>query len=302
MRHLILLASVLAPLFVTGCQNTPTIPAPPPFTQYTNNEFDWNRVQRVLVMPLANRSQYPRVAESLQQALVTELQRTGRFETVAAPFDVQGPKAADVFATGRFDEVEVLNLSRRFQAQAIVFGRITQFHPYEPPRLGMSLMMVSPAEASVIASIDGMWDARDIPTRERGESYFDRTQTWPHSMFEKDLVRSSPRVFQRFVAYQVAKSIANTTMPHNSGSDIQFASHTIMASPHGDSSAIFVESDGAVISPTPVAPNCPVPTMHYPLGDQPVTPMGPVMAPLAKTPHPVPPMPAEKTLPPKPGN
>lgn len=295
----------LAMFAVSGCETAPTIQPPPPFTQYTNGQFDWHRVQRVVVMPVANRSQYPRVADQFQEALVTELQRTGRFETVAAPFDVQGPKSADVFTTGRFDEIELLNLSRRFQAQAVVFARITQYHPYDPPRLGMSLMMVSPAEASVIASVDGMWDGRDIPTTERGESYFDRTQEWPNSLFEKDLVRTSPRVFQRFVAYQVAKSIANTTMPSNGGSDIQFVSGSM---PHATgiqsvTQPIFVESDGTTTI-TPVPANHPAFVPNYPLGEMPIESMGPEIV-IPTSPDQmgqpmVPPTPTPQALPPSP--
>jgi len=47
--------------------------------------FDWSSIQRVVLMPLGNRSAYPHVAEELQSNLAAELQRAGRFEIAGPP-------------------------------------------------------------------------------------------------------------------------------------------------------------------------------------------------------------------------
>ena len=71
-------------------------------------------------------------------------------------------RSGDVFNRGQFDELELLRVAREYDAQAILFGKVTQYYPYTPPKIGLSLIMISPAEGVAIASADGLWDARAI--------------------------------------------------------------------------------------------------------------------------------------------
>lgn len=183
------------------------------YNQYTADDFDWTTIQRVLVMPFGNRSSYPQVPEQIRTALAAELQQAGRFEIVVAPLDVEATSSKEVLSTGRFDELEALRISRRYQAQAILYGVVTQYHPYSPPRIGVSLLMVSPAEAVVVASVDGLFDSREQSTVDAAADYYDRTQSFPLSLLGSDRVTESPDVFRRFVSHEIAKSLASLAAP-----------------------------------------------------------------------------------------
>ena len=164
-------------------------------------------------MPLANQTAYPKVADEMQTNLAAELQRAGRFDIVVATREDNGARARDVFARGQFDEVELLRVAREYQAEAVLFGQVTQYHPYNPPRVGLSLLMISPAEGIVIASSDGLWDAREAGTAEQAKQNFKQSLSWPQSVVGADRVLESPDVFQRFVSYQVAQSLVPPSMP-----------------------------------------------------------------------------------------
>ena len=145
-----------------GCAHDHTaapVAAVAPFQQYVDPRTDWSSLRRVVLMPLANQTAYPKVADEIQTNLAAELQRVGRFDIVVATREDPGAKARDIFARGQFDEVELLRVAREYQAQAVLFGQVTQYHPYNPPRVGLSLLMIHPAEGIVIASSDGLWDA-----------------------------------------------------------------------------------------------------------------------------------------------
>jgi len=194
-----------------GCAHKRTAvvmpPTPAPYQQFVAQNFDWSSVQRVVLMPLANQTAYPKVTEELQANLAAELQRAGRFDIVVATRDDPGARAQDIFRGGQFDELELLRVAREYQAQAVLFANVTQYHPYAPPRVGMSLLLVSPAEGVAIASADGLWDARETTTAIQAQTFYKRSLNWPQSLMGADRILESPDVYQRFVCQQVASSL-----------------------------------------------------------------------------------------------
>jgi|GEM_PF-1473664 len=185
------------------------IQATAPYQLHFANNFDWTSIQRVVLMPMANLSPYPQAGKELLNNLATELQRAGRFEVVVATHDDQCVQSQDVFMSGQFDELEVLRVAREYNADAVVFSQVTQYHPYSRPRVGLSLLMVSPAEGIAIASTSGLWDARETSTANQAIAYFKQTQTFPRSLMLNERVFESPNVYQRFVCEQVANSLSN---------------------------------------------------------------------------------------------
>ena len=191
-----------------------------PHQRFVAQNFDWSSVQRIVLMPLANQTAYPRIGSELQSNLAAELQRAGRFDVVVATRDDPGVRSQDVFRSGEFNEIELLRVAREYQAQAVLFVNVTQYHPYVPPRLGVSLLLVSPSEGIVIASTDGLWDARETAISAQAQAHFKQTQSWPQSLIGSERVLESPDVFQRFVCEQIAVAlyppatgVSNTSVP-----------------------------------------------------------------------------------------
>ena len=84
----IVTAMVAAILIGGGCKTVSRMIAPesgPVTAQYHAAGFSWASVKRVLVVPLANESQYTRAGEEVGRALSAELQQLGQFEVVAPP-------------------------------------------------------------------------------------------------------------------------------------------------------------------------------------------------------------------------
>jgi hypothetical protein len=195
-----------------GCAHAP-VPTtvvqtePAPFQQFIAPNFDWSTVKRVVLMPLANQTEFSHVSVELQTNLAAELQRVGRFDVVVATQEDSGGRARDIFSTGAFDELELLRIARAYDAQAILFGNVTQYHPYAPPRVGLSLIMINPGEGVAIASADGLWDARELTTARQAQAYLQEKLSWRRGLLGTDRPLESPDVYQRFVCQQIATSL-----------------------------------------------------------------------------------------------
>lgn len=196
-----------------GCAHHPHVqtaavcPPPAPFQQFVAPNFDWTTVKRVVLMPMANQTAFAHASVEIQANLAAELQRAGRFDIVVANYDDPGGRARDVFSRGAFDEIELLRIAREYDAQAVLFGNVTQYHPYAPPRVGLSLIMISPGEGVAIASADGLWDARELTTAKQAQSYLQQKLSWRQGLLGLDRPLESPDVYQRFVCEQIATSL-----------------------------------------------------------------------------------------------
>lgn len=203
-----------------GCAHHPQVqtaappcPPPAPFQQFVAPNFDWSTVKRVVLMPMANQSAFAHASVEIQANLAAELQRAGRFDIVVATTEDPGGRARDIFLRGAFDEMELLRIAREYDAQAVLYGNVTQYHPYAPPRVGLSLIMICPAEGVAIASADGLWDARELTTAKQAQSYLQQNLSWRQGLLGLDRPMQSPDVYQRFVCEQVASSL----MPPEAG-------------------------------------------------------------------------------------
>lgn len=175
-----------------------------PYQQYVDKSFDWSRIRRVVMMPVANQTVYPTINQEIHTNLAAELQRAGYFEIVLAKIDDPAVRSQDVFTSGRFNEIEAVRVTREYQSDAILFVNVTQYHPYKPPRLGLNMLLVYPAEGITVASLSGFWDAREAQTLQLAQAYLRQNQSWPRSLMAQDRIVQVPDVFQRFVCQQVA--------------------------------------------------------------------------------------------------
>jgi hypothetical protein len=199
-------------------------PQPPTFSQYHLPGFSWANVDRVLVLPFLNESQHTRAGEEVRAALTSQLQRLGRFEVVSAAADERDVFAAQVHRGGRFDELAMIALAKRTSADVVVHGIVTHYSPYPRPRLGVILQAVGPAEAKVVASVDGMWDTTDAALAERCRTYYrQRAKPKPafvrnHAIatddaFAEELALDSPALFQRWVCFEAGNALLELPVP-----------------------------------------------------------------------------------------
>lgn len=198
--------------------------AGPTFSQYHLDGWQWAGVNRVLVLPFLNESEHTRAAEEVRAAFASEMQKEGRFEIVSAPPDDQAILAQPVRRGGRFNEAVMLDLARATRSDVVVHGTITFYSPYPRPRIGLVLQAVGPAEAKVVASVDGLWDTTDAAVAERIRAHYrQKPRVRPpwiknHVIatddgFADEIALDSPALFQRAVCREAVLALLGLPVP-----------------------------------------------------------------------------------------
>lgn len=231
--RLLLCSAVLSFLPLGGCSlfSTQVVQPMQPVREYRARGFDWGGVRRVLLLPLVNETAFPHAAVELRHALANEFQALGRFEVVVAPDDVCEHLAHEVRLGGRFNEQATIELARLFRADVLVFGTLGAYSPYVPQRIGLTLQVVSPFDAVVVASVDGLWDTSQKSVANQAAAFYREPPPPPatHALValgeiafgvmakgnlppqepavNSELVRDSPRLFQRFVSHQAVGAL-----------------------------------------------------------------------------------------------
>ncbi len=245
MRHVLktsALALALAfALFLVGCKHEPQRIVPPPgcdptYSQFHNDTFRWANVSRVLVLPLCNESEYTRADVEIGRALRAELQQLGRFEVIAAESCDTCDLCVEIHTGGRFDEAAMLRIGKIYHADIVLHGTITEYSPYPRPRVGIVLQAVAPAEAKVVASVDGLWDANNLPIAKRAQNYYlqrkkelgpyhEANWIWPDDGHADELALLSPALYHRWVCSELAAILVQD--PATTGT--VFAPHGVKA-------------------------------------------------------------------------
>jgi hypothetical protein len=195
-------------LGAAACAHLSPPPPPPVISRYRAPGVDWASVRRVVVMPLDNQSDEPEAADDIRGVLAAELQAMGRFEVIMAAPDCDPIEADPVHVSGRFREPELFAVALRYHADAVLIGSVTQYRPYTPPSVGLSLELVSAAEAVVVASLDGVWDSRDSGTAFLAREFYLHALNPGHSLIDPEKILTSPTLYQKFVCRQAALAIA----------------------------------------------------------------------------------------------
>ncbi len=189
-------------------------PLPPPLAAaYHAPGLDFNSFCRILLVPLANESPFPCAGEEIRAALAAELQCVGRFEIVAPPPCPELCPFQAVHAHGRFDEAVCIEVAHLYKVDAILAGAVTQYRPYPPPHIGLSLQLIRPAEGIVVASVDGLWDARSKELASAARAYTSQIAHLFQLPLEDDIALASPQLFQRFVCHQVVEALLEQAPP-----------------------------------------------------------------------------------------
>jgi hypothetical protein len=208
MRRFVL-ALMLTGCLLSGCAwfDTPAAKSDAPCTRYCAKSFQWKSINRVVILPLGNESPHPHAAEEIRVALAAEFQILGKFEVIMAPEDAAAPIARTLRVHGQFLEAEVLRLAREYQADGVLIGSVSQYNPYTPPYVGLTLQLIVPAESVVVAEVDGFWDARKKEIAVDAHAFNEAFHPFKVDLLSPNLDLLSPHLFQRYVCAQAARAL-----------------------------------------------------------------------------------------------
>lgn len=197
---------ILCSLTIMGCFSTP--PHRSSSLSYNkSDEFKKLQIRRVLLLPFEYNVDREAVIDEVTEAFSVELRKIGSFEVIVPT----GNKATiipehDVWSKGSVNVNTLVALRKKYDADAIIFGNITHYRPYEPLLLGVKVGMISTDTGSVVWSADGVFDSNENEVAELVKQYFESTHQ-KSALYGWKLILLSMRRYSQFVANQITETL-----------------------------------------------------------------------------------------------
>lgn len=204
-------------LLTAGCKTTRLAepvagPGYQPANVYQNFRHLPADLRRVAVLPATSEATSAAAAgsDTLGPIIAEELGKTRKFELIiVTPAQL---RAWTGRAHWRAEEELPADFLRVLQAQlgcdGVLFTRITQFRPYPPLAVGLSLKLAEASTGDLIWATDEVFDASEPAVVNSARRYQQTREQLPASLADSRSILNSPSTFGRFAAGSVL-----TTLP-----------------------------------------------------------------------------------------
>lgn len=219
MRRLAAGLLLVTPLFGAGCASIESAydsflrdyvyeyPLSPP-RAFRDSSIDYGMVRRVLALPLVDDTGHGADTVLVSEALGDSIARLRQFDVVR-PNATDAVLKADAgpLASGRIPVSTIIELGRRYGVDAVLFGTISQYRPYTPPSLAIGASLIDVHTGKVLWSVSDYVDATDAKASVSIEHWFEENAAAEGTVFDKQIVSTSPRWFARFAADRIAGTL-----------------------------------------------------------------------------------------------
>jgi hypothetical protein len=204
-------ALVLA-LLATGvsgcCLNDCPPPAVPLASSYYSPPSDGRELMRVVVPPFQDETGSPDQVEAVRIALMRALGKRQRFELIpVGEQELREFLSPDTFETGIIPRDVLLAAARRYRADGVLFGVLTQFRPYEPLIVGMSVELAAVGTGEVVWSSSGLYDASTKSVAQDVHNFHDTELARTTSLEGWRITMLSPSRFTDYACTRVAETL-----------------------------------------------------------------------------------------------
>jgi hypothetical protein len=193
---------------LAGCEQIqqlqPPEPPPKPLPRLTIG------FGRVAVVEFYNRTAYPHSAMQFTEQLREKLAEwTVAADVVIVP-QSELPDMGDPFMGGRVPLDTIVEVRRKYRADAVVIGSLDSHNPYWKPSVHVSVKMIDTSTATVPFELSESWDATQGQVERDIADYYERNRGRDDCRFGPNLFVTSPSYFMRFVADRIAERITES--------------------------------------------------------------------------------------------
>jgi len=171
---------------------------------HKSEEYLNTRLHRVLLLPFTIKSQRDKVVDEITEAFSIELQKSAKFEIIVPQgFQDILSQQYDIWNRGLIRSETIEEAKKRYKVDAIMFGTITQYQPYEPPVLGIKIGMFSAVSGSIMWSSDAIFDSSEASVIKLVKSYYKDHYKRKQSLYDWKIILLSMKRYAQFVAYHM---------------------------------------------------------------------------------------------------
>ncbi len=171
---------------------------------HKSEEYNNTRLQRVLLLPFSIESNRDKVVNEVTDAFLIESQKISKF-SVIVPRKFQDilSQQNDIWTRGLIRSETIVMAKKRYNVDAIIFGTITQYHPYEPPVLGIKIGMFSTKTGNIMWSADAIFDSREASVIKLLKTYYKDHYQRKQSLYDWEILLLSMKRYAQFVAFHM---------------------------------------------------------------------------------------------------
>ena len=175
---------------------------------HKSEEYLNSRLHRVLLLPFTVESQRDKVVDEITDAFYIELQKSGKFEIIVPQgFQDILSQQNDIWNRGLIRSETIEEAKKRYKVDAILFGTITQYQPYEPPVLGIKIGMFSAISGNIMWSSDAIFDSSDASVIKLVKTYYKEHYKRNQSLYDWKIILLSMKRYAQFVAYHMVDTL-----------------------------------------------------------------------------------------------
>ncbi len=203
-RRALGLAGLCVLVALAGCRSSAPREVPVLSTARLAPDFETYVLRRVGLMPVTGQVDGP-AARMVQEELFAELSRSTPYEIVVIqPGDLEEVRTSDPLRYGAHRPALLIELSRRFRLDGLVFSQVTHRRTFQPLAISMHAELVVSETGQVLWTSSVHLDATDERVRRGLEGFYAREHRAEDGGAGWELALLSPLRFTRFAAYQIA--------------------------------------------------------------------------------------------------
>jgi len=196
-----ILCTALALLASAACKSTEVPQIPSLAVAQVANDFGSYSIKRIGLMPFAGEDISFEQRQALEAGFVSEISQATAYEVVIlGARDLEEVNLSEPYRRGWYRPETIIDITRRYSLDGILFGTVIQQRFYPPQRLDLQMDLVVAETGMVVWSSSVHVDAADTRVLDGLKTYYaleDEEREW-------ELALLSPARFARFAAYQVA--------------------------------------------------------------------------------------------------
>ncbi len=171
---------------------------------HKSDEYINSRLQRVLLLPFTIESNRDKVVNEVTKAFFIELQKISKFSVVIPrEFEDMLLQQKDIWTRGLIRSETIVEAKKRYNVDAIIFGTVTQYQPYEPPVLGIKIGMFSTNSGNLMWCADAIFDSREASVIKLLKNYYKDHYQRKQSLYDWEILLLSMKRYAQFVAYHI---------------------------------------------------------------------------------------------------
>lgn len=206
MKYWICIAAV-GTVFWSGCQEIIYPEARRTDHFYVNPQANFATVGRVALLELDNQTTRPELSEIFTQALADGLGKRNLFSIQKV---MQTDSVWQTHRLGNMQSHTLDDLAAARQAMgvdAVMFGTIQRYMPFPHLQIGVNLRMIDTRSGRLLWAVEDVWDSSDKAVERRMKRYFNEHIRTGYEPMNWQILVTSPRAFDRYVAYEIAETL-----------------------------------------------------------------------------------------------